>query len=202
MVEVWKDIEGYEGLYQVSNTGKVKSLNYKMKKIEKELKLHGDRKGYLTTSLCVNGKMKTIKVHRAVAMAFIPNPDNKPEVNHKDGDKTNNCVSNLEWATPKENALHAFKTGLKSGSVEKGKWLAENYGTKVLKENSLKRRKPIIATKLDDGEEIFFESAADAERRLGVAHTYISLVCRGKKYSSKGYTFRYADKGGGAHDNA
>ena len=200
-MEVWKDIEGYEGMYQVSNTGKVKSLNYKLKKIEKELKLHGDRKGYLTTSLCKNGKMKTIKVHRAVAIAFIPNPDNKPEVNHKDGDKTNNCVSNLEWATSHENNTHAFKTGLKSGDVEHGKWLAKNYGANVLRESVMKRRKPVIATRIETGEELYFESAMDAEKHLEVAHSYISLVCRGKKYSSKGYTFRYADKGGDAHDN-
>lgn len=101
--EVWKDIKGYEGLYQVSNFGRVKSL-FRYKKI---LKLCKSESGYLCVNLYKNKKMKRITVHRLVAENFI----NKPtlEVNHKDGNKENNFISNLEWVTTKENIIHRFK---------------------------------------------------------------------------------------------
>lgn len=107
MNEVWKDIKGFRGLYQVSNTGKVKSLRY-----NKILKFSINGKGYLQVQFTVNYKFTTFKVHRLVAQAFIPNPENKPEVNHKDGNKLNNNDWNLEWNTTLENNLHARKTGL------------------------------------------------------------------------------------------
>ncbi len=106
MEEVWKDIKGYEGLYQISNTGKVKSLKRIMKSrkceeiIKKPSKLP---KGYLKVSLCKEGKIKYYSIHRLVAEAFIPNPNNLPCVNHKDCNPQNNEVSNLEWISYKEN---------------------------------------------------------------------------------------------------
>lgn len=111
MNEVWKDVKGYEGLYQVSNMGNVKSMNrfvkansnHKYQHIkERLLKLNGGRK-YTHVILCKNGTTKGYLVHRLVAEAFIPNPDNLPIINHKDENPSNNCVDNLEWCTYKYN---------------------------------------------------------------------------------------------------
>lgn len=109
--EIWKDIPGYEGLYQVSNFGNIKSLKRKMNKrkceeIIKTTSLGG--KGYKRVSLCNNGKIKYYYVHRLVAEAFIPNENNKPTVDHIDRDKLNNNVTNLRWATYKEQIANRF----------------------------------------------------------------------------------------------
>lgn len=116
MEEVWKDISGYEGLYQVSNLGRVKSLKQwnGHKTIDKEhiLKCYfKENKGYVSkiVSLSKNGERKEYRVHRLVAEAFIENKDNKPFINHIDGNSTNNIVTNLEWCTPKENVVHYYQ---------------------------------------------------------------------------------------------
>ena len=97
---IWKEIYGYEGRYQISDFGVVKTV---YKEFEKELKQQENHKGYYTVSLCKNGKHKTFFVHRLVAMAFLENPQNLPEVNHKDENPKNNCLSNLEWCDRKYN---------------------------------------------------------------------------------------------------
>jgi hypothetical protein len=106
-IEKWKDVEGWDGIYSVSDTGKIRNNKTgKLRKFRKE------KLGYLSVDLWNRGFMKRLKIHRLVALAFIPNMDSKPQVNHKDGNKENNSVENLEWNTAQENSQHAYQTGL------------------------------------------------------------------------------------------
>ena len=98
--EIWKDIQGYEGMYQVSSHGRVRSFKWNRCKI---LKTRKDKKGYIVVTLTKHSKNYVPKVHRLVAIAFIPNPNNLPQVNHKDEDKSNNNIDNLEWCTNEYN---------------------------------------------------------------------------------------------------
>lgn len=120
MKEVWKPIEGYEGLYEVSNLGRIKGLRRDVAIPNPRLGTVGyrtyperikpcveNRYGYYQVTLSKEAKSRTLRVHRLVALAFIPNPDNKPYINHIDGNKKNNRVSNLEWCTASENNWHA-----------------------------------------------------------------------------------------------
>ena len=116
--EIWRDVEGYGGKYQVSNLARVRSLYRGKTKLLKPDTIHT---GYLRVTLCKDGKTKYPFVHRLVAQAFIPNPDNKPQVNHIDGDKTNNYVSNLEWVTAAENIHHGFFLGLHKSGCKHGR---------------------------------------------------------------------------------
>lgn len=120
-IEIWKDIEGFEGMYQISNHGRVKSLErfvYCKSKTNpnriKECirKTGSDKDGYHIVSLKKSQKTYIRKIHRLVATAFIPNPDHKEEVNHINGDKQDNRIDNLEWATTKENSRHRTRTRL------------------------------------------------------------------------------------------
>ena len=106
-MENWKDVPGYEGLYQISNLGNVKSLYS-----NKILKPSIDKYGYTRFSATKDKIQKTLIIHRLVAKLFIPNPNNLPQVNHKDGNKKNNCKNNLEWCTDSDNKKYAYKTGL------------------------------------------------------------------------------------------
>lgn len=112
--EIWKDIAGYEGLYQVSNFGRVKSLGNKSNHKGAIILKQSDVQGYMCVGIRRDNGSKMVKVHRLVALAFIPNPECKTQINHKDGDKHNNVVSNLEWVTCAENIAHAEKTGLRN----------------------------------------------------------------------------------------
>ena len=117
-MEIWKDIKGYESLYQINNYGcvvgkeRMTTGNRKRKLKRKVLKQHENELGYKLVDLCKDGKKKSFRVHRLLAEAFIENPYNKPCINHKDGNPKNNSLDNLEWCTQKENIQHAFKTGL------------------------------------------------------------------------------------------
>ena len=166
-MEIW-DIEGYEGLYQVSNLGRVKSLNYKCTKEEKILKPKVCKKGYLMVGLYKEGKRRYYLVHRLVAETFIDNPEDKPQVNHKDEDKTNNKVENLEWVTSKEN---------------------NNYGTRTEKvAKSLS--KPICGINIKTNERIEFPSTREAGRS-GFKQGNIVDCLKGRYKTHKGYKWFY-----------
>ena len=165
MDEIWHDIEGYEGLYQISNKGRVKSLKWGKERI---LKPGITGSGYLKVLLCKNGMIKHIKIHRLVANAFITNPENKPQVNHKDENKFNNSVNNLEWSTAKEN---------------------NNFGTR----NERASRKILQYSK--SGEFIReWQSAAEVERVLGIDNSNITKCCKGKRKYAGSFIWRYKEK--------
>lgn len=120
-MEIWKSIKGYEGLYEVSNFGKIKSLDRLVRhKKESDFRIQKgaikkqpkNSDGYLTVILYLKNKQKSFLVHRLVCYHFKNNPQNKPTVNHKDGNKLNNHINNLEWNTISENTKHAWETGL------------------------------------------------------------------------------------------
>lgn len=172
MMEIWKDIERYEGLYQISNWGRVKSLKYGKERILKPLK---NDKGYLSVRLCKNSQRKMYKIHRLVAEAFIPNPYNLPMVNHKNEIKTDNRVENLEWCTNDYN-IH--------------------YGTaiqrKTEKQINGKRSKPVYQYTIDGEFIAEYPSTAEVKRQLGYSRSHISECCLGKLKTSYGYKWKYA----------
>ena len=138
--EIWADIEDYEGIYQVSTKGRVKSF---CKGVIKLLRQGFNVNGYPTVSLRKYGKARTHLVHRLVAVAFIPNPENKPLINHKNGIKTDNRVENIEWCTRSENTLHALRTGLVNPK-NLGKCKGEKHGRhKLTSEQVLYIRKNV-----------------------------------------------------------
>lgn len=179
-MEEWKAIDGTDGMYLISNKGRV--MNPKTGRI---IKTQPDKKGYLRLRVTVNRVKLAFKVHREVAKAFIPNAENKPQVNHINGIKSDNRAENLEWVSNEDNARHAIENEL-WGNV----FLA---GQKA----NAKRKKPIIATCLATGEEKYFECMSDAEREIGTKH--INRVIKGERSQAKGYTFRYAYIGGDAN---
>lgn len=170
--EIWKDILGYEGLYQVSNFGRVKSFKFGKERI---LKPGTNKYGYLIVILCKNGKVKHFYVHRLVAEAFIPNTHNYPCVNHKDECKTNNNVNNLEWCTYTYN---------------------NNYGTKIERisknRDTSKYFKPILQYTLDGVFVREWKSIAEAGRN-GFNQGHITDCCRGVRKTHKGFIFKYKE---------
>ena len=170
--EIWKDIKDYEGIYQVSNLGRVKSLKHS--KEGKILKGRVTGKGYLSVVLFRNSVRKSNSIHRLVAQAFIPNPANKPEVNHIDENKLNNDVSNLEWVTSKENSNH----GTRNLRIHQNKAVTYN-------------RKPIIC--VTNG--VTYASLTEACKSLGVTKPHVCSVLKGKRKTTKGYVFKYLNEG-------
>ena len=172
MEEVWKDIEGYEGLYQVSNLGRVKSFHGYSEKIMKNSKGSG---GYQTLALTKNKIPKHVLIHRLVAQAFIPNPESKPEVNHIDEDKTNNRVDNLEWMTHIENSMFGTR----------------NERSSVNRLGNPKTGRQIKA-KFPNGEEKIYGTIREAGRQLGLPNTSIGNRCKDKKIF-RGIYFEFVD---------
>lgn len=171
--EIWCPIKGYEGLYEVSDQGRVKSLKFGKERI---LKPRRNNCGYLQVCLYKNVEQKMYLVHRLVSKTFIPNPKNLTEVNHKDENKENNSVQNLEWCDRKYN---------------------NNYGTRIQmvskKNTNGKLSKPLLQyTK--SGEFVReWKSSHDVERNLGFAQQHISSCCIGKLKSANGFVWKYKD---------
>lgn len=192
-MEMWKAIEGTNGRYEVSNTGKVRSNNYLGHGGQKELSLSKDHKGYMRVRIYVGGTRKTIKVHRAVAEAFIPNPENKPEVNHKDGNKGKNFVENLEWSTGKENTLHAYASGLREKTREHCREMGKTKGKHNLEKYREERKTPIVAIRTSDGSVFEYQSQAEAAVGTGAAQPNINKVLNGTRKTANGFAFRYKE---------
>ena len=173
MKEIWKDIKGYEGLYQVSSFGRVKSFDSidKLGRIRKGRILKGGKitHGYLKVKLYKNGIASHHRIHRLVAQAFIPNPENKSEVNHIDEDKTNNMLSNLEWVTRNENNNHGTRNERASKTMSI----------------------PIIATNIKTGESTEFYGTNECARQLELHVSSITKVLKGRRRQTGGYTFKY-----------
>ena len=144
--EIWKDIPGYEAYYEVSNTGLIRRKAYIMK-----CNLSND--GYPTITLCGGGKQLSKTIHRIVAEVFLENPENKPQVNHKDGVKVNTMVSNLEWVTVSENANHALSLGLKDKTWQDGE---RNINSKLTKEQVLDIREKCKIMKISKVHKNFY----------------------------------------------
>ena len=171
MKEIWKDIEGYEKLYQVSNLGNVKSLNYRHTGKEKLLKTAKDKDGYLRVGLYKDGKTKNCSVHRLVAFAFIPNPDNLPQVNHIDENKQNNISSNLEFCDAKYNI---------------------NYGTHNKRQSESRTNYPKFSKQVlcvETG--IIYPSLSQVEREFNFSKASISKCCLGKQQTCGNFHWRY-----------
>lgn len=195
--EIWRDVINYEGLYQVSNMGRVRSLDrwitYKDGREAlfkgKILHLNCNTSGYLEVHLCKQSKGKMIGVHRLVAQSFIDNVDNLPEVDHIDGDKTNNNVTNLRWVTHLDNCNNPSTTkniskansGKNNGMY--GKTQSENVKQKVREANS----KKVIC--VETGK--VYSSIKEAEEDMGVSMSSIGKCCSGKNKTCKGYHWAY-----------
>ena len=163
--ELWKDIKDYEGHYQVSNWGRIKSIKFGKERI---LKPVTDRHGYLLVSLWKNNKQKTYKVHRLVAEAFIPNPYNLPQVNHKDENPLNNNVNNLEWCNSKYNC---------------------NFGTRI-ERISKRRSKTVLQYDLEGNFIREWKSTAECGRN-GFNQAHVAACCQGKLKKHKDSIWRY-----------
>ena len=174
-MEIWKDIKGYEGLYEVSNLGRARSLYYAGNKREEPLimTLHIQKNGYAYISLYKDKKPTVRRFHRVVAEAFLDNPYNLPYINHKDENKSNNSVDNLEWCTAKYNT---------------------NYGTcikRIVNKNSI----PINKYTLDGCYIKTYSSIHEAAREEQLSIGNICSVCRGNRNHTGGYIWKYAKKG-------
>lgn len=220
--ENWKPIKDFEGYYEISNFGRVKSLdrviessngiNKKIK--ERILKSSENSNGYLIVTLKKNNKRKQFKVHRLVAEAFIPNPEGKPYIDHINTIRTDNRVINLRWVTQKENCNNELSKKNYS-EAQKGHEVSEEAKKKIGKAHKGRKHTEETKKKLK-GHEVseetrkkigkgngklaycieldkIFESTCEASRELGICQNSISLACRGKRETAGGYHWEYVD---------
>lgn len=184
IIELWRPIEDYEGIYEISNKGRVRSCavsnRWKNSKNLVLLKPRVNKYGYVSISLYKNGKGRTFNIHRLVAKAFIMNPINLPIVNHRDENRTNNSVHNLEWCTYKYNNEY---------NDRKKRAVAHTDYSKRPK----KKGKPILQYTLDGKLLNRWESAKDVEEVKGLGRKNISCCLRGKSKSAYGFLWKYAE---------
>lgn len=182
MEEIWKDIEGYEGFYKISNLGRVKSLprNGTVNK-ERIMVNRVNKTGYWTIHLRRLGVSKYLKIHRLIAIAFIEKVEGKDVINHKDGNKLNNSIDNLEWCTHSENAQHAHDTGLRVTCL---KQIAA-----ARKRSNEVNSKRVMQMDVDGKEIQTFKSMADARRSLGKSSS--SQICNGCRKQTVVYGYRW-----------
>lgn len=165
----WKDVVGYEGLYQISNRGEVKSF---VRKGGDELKQAVDHQGYKSVVLCKDKVKKRFKIHKLVSKAFIPNLDNLPVINHKDENKNNNKTSNLEWCDYSYNNSYGSKPKIQT----------EKLGKKI---NQLDKQGNFIE---------MWDSALLIQKHLSINNSNIIQCCKGKRKTAGGFIWRYANE--------
>lgn len=189
--EIWKDIPGFEGVYQASNKGRIKSvsridLGGRVWK-ERLLSIITDKLGYKRVGLHHGDYHKNRPVHRLVAMAFIPNPNNYPQINHKDENPGNNNVENLEWCDYlyNRNYGHRNEKAARSQSLRLKGWMPHPEYMKAVQKIDL-HTGDVIAC---------YVSASEAARQCGLRESKISLVCNGKRHTTGGYKWRYKTDG-------
>ena len=174
MNEIWKSVPNYDGIYEVSNFGNIRNVS--VMGAYRNLVLVRDKDGYAIVTLCKNNKQSSKRVHRLVALAFIENPLNKPQVNHKDEDRWNNCVWNLEWVTSREN---------------------NNYGSRNIRLAKSKLNtncKAILQCDLNGNPIKKWVSISEVERQLGFDHSALLRCCKGRYKSSYGFVWKYVEK--------
>ena len=178
---VWLPVVGYEGRYLVSNDGRVRSLDIQVSCSGGKTRLYRGRikplfqnnRGYVMVSLCRDNKTTHELVHRLVASAFIDNPHNKPQVNHIDGDNTNNHADNLEWVTDNENKKHSS----------------------VLVGGTQRPKRPVVVTNIITKDILFYDGLREAERALNLDHGSVMKMMQGRQRSHRGYHIAYKDGG-------